>query len=169
MRPQILTLIAFSLVIVLEPAVTAKEPSPITNISIGPDKQVHVSQREGEEFVAPVELEQVDLSLPRVADDHRTAGWLADFDNCCTSYPIPLMLVIYRDGRVIQHFRPGQSIWDWQFLKAGKQVAFWIGPTHGTYTPHFELHDIRSGRLLAQWDGHMKDKHPVWVSGLKAD
>ncbi len=75
--------------------------------------------------------------------------------------------MIYRKGKVIQHFAPGQSIWDWQFVENGKQVAFWTGPTHGEFKPHFELHDVNSGRLEASWDGHVYEKHADWVSGLK--
>ena len=149
--------------------IAAKRVSPITNVSVGADKQIHILYSNGQEFIAPQQADQVDCTSSKIAEDKRTAGWLIDYLNCCTSYPLPLRLVIYRDGHIIQQFAPGQSIWDWQFLKSGKQVAFWIGPTHGTYTPHFELHDVKSGRLLAQWDGHVKDKHPAWVSGLKAD
>jgi hypothetical protein len=130
----------------------------IASVKVGPDEQVHLVYGDGHEAIAPKERDQVDCASAKIAEDKRTAGWLVDFNNCCTSYPVPLVLIVYRDGKIVQRFDEG-PIWDWQFLKSGKQVAFWAGPTHGAFTPHFELHDVRSGRLLAEWDGHVKDKH----------
>ncbi len=139
----------------------------IATVNIGSDKQVHIVNDDGREYIVPKVKDQVDCTAPKIAEDKRTAGWLIDSDNCCTSYPIPLMLVIYRNGKIIQRFEPGQSIWDWQFVKGGSQIAFWIGPTHGASTPHFELHNVRGGQLIAEWDGHVSEAHPEWVSGLK--
>lgn len=124
--------------------------------------------RNGIDILAPKEKDQVTCDRPKLADDGKTAGWLVNYENCCTSYPIPLSLIIYRHGIIIHRFQPSlQSIWDWQFLRAGNQVAFWTGPVHGDFVPHFELHDVTSGRLLAEWNGHIDDKHPAWVTGLK--
>jgi hypothetical protein len=39
---------------------------------------------------------------PIVAEDKQTVGWLIDYENCCTSYPIPLTLVIFRSGEIIR-------------------------------------------------------------------
>jgi hypothetical protein len=138
----------------------------IAAVSADKDGQIHIKDSRGIETLPPQEKNQEGCRLPKIADDQRTVGWLVEFANCCTSYPIPLQLVIFRDGQVIRRIDSG-PIWEWQFLKAGKQVAFWTGPTHGDYVPHFELHDARSGRLLAHWDGHIEEKHPAWVSGLK--
>ena len=138
----------------------------IDKIYIANDGQVHIVER-GIDVVAPKETDQVACQDPKLAEGGQVAGWLVDFSDCCTSYPLPLSLVIYRNGRVIQRFQPGQSIWDWKFLNNGKQVAFWMGPTHGDFEPHFELHEVSDGRLLATWDGHLTKKHPGWISGLK--
>jgi hypothetical protein len=139
----------------------------IKAVNTGSDKQVHIVHDDGREEIIPKEKNQVDCTATKIAEDGRTAGWLIQSENCCTSYPIPLTLVIYRDGEIIRRFAPGQSIWDWRFLKGGSQVAFWIGPMHGDFTPHFELHGVVSGRMVAEWDGHVDEKHPDWVSGLK--
>jgi hypothetical protein len=149
------------------PKAPADKSRSIGAVAVGSDKKIHVMYGDGTEHIVPGEKGQVDCASAKVAEDKRTTGWLVEVDNCCTSYPIPLSLVVYRGARVIQHFEPGQAIWDWQFLNNGTQVAFWIGPTHGAFRPHFELHDVRSGRLLGEWDGHVTDKHPAWVSGLK--
>ena len=138
----------------------------IEKVYIGPDNQVRLLLK-GNETSAPKLKDQVSCSSPKLSDDKQTAGWLVQYDNCCNSYPLPLTLVIYRHGSVIQRLRPGQSIFDWQFLKDGRQVAFWTGPTHGDFVPHFELHDVQSGKMLTEWNGHLDGPHPAWVSGLK--
>jgi len=47
-------------------------------------------------------------------------------------YPIPILLVIYNDGKVQQRLnKGGQMIYDWGFRASGKQVAFCTGTTHG--------------------------------------
>jgi hypothetical protein len=46
------------------------------------------------EIHIPVDSDQVGIDRVGISPDHRTAGWLALFPNCCTSYPIPLKLVL---------------------------------------------------------------------------
>jgi len=38
---------------------------------------------------------QVGFAMAVIAPDRRTVRWLALYSNCCTSYPIPLQLVLY--------------------------------------------------------------------------
>ncbi len=54
----------------------------------------------GREIVPMKEPEQVGFSKPQISEDGRVVGWLAEFPNCCTSYPIPLKLVIYSNDRL---------------------------------------------------------------------
>jgi hypothetical protein len=145
----------------------AAEPSPILKVNIDPAGKIHILDSAGHETTPPQDKDQVSCSSAKIAEDKHTVGWVGEYSNADNSYPLPLALVIYRDGSVIREIEPGQSIWDWHFLKSGAEVAFWVGPTHGDFIPHFELHDVRSGRLLAQWDGHVDQKHPTWVDGLK--
>lgn len=147
-------------------AVAGNSKASIKKIFADSEGLIHIAAN-GSELVIPKEKDQISCDQPKLGEDQKTAGWRINYDNCCTSYPVPLTLVIYRGAKVIRHFSPGQAIGDWQFLKAGREVAFWSGPLYGDFVPHFELHDVSSGKVLAQWDGHIKDNHPDWVSGLK--
>jgi len=98
-----------------------------------------------------------------LSDDATTVGWLALYPNCCTSYPIPLALVIYRNGHVLRRFKNSMAIWHWQFEAGGRQVAFEQETVHGHLSVHYELHDIASGRLLADYDGDPRPDAPDWV------
>ncbi|HXY02991.1 MAG TPA: hypothetical protein VEI49_05395 [Terriglobales bacterium] len=167
--------IRFAVALVVSAVLSAYSPAAeptsknddVVRVDIDSAGKIHIFDSAGHETMPPPDKDQVSCSSAKIAEDKHTVGWLGEYPNDSNSYPLPLALVIYRGGKVIHEFGPGQSIWDWQFLKAGAEVAFWIGPTHGDFVPHFELHDVRSGKVLAQWDGHIDQKHPAWVDGLK--
>lgn len=90
----------------------------------------------------------------KVASGKRTVGWAETFDNCCTSYSIPLVLAIYRSGRTILEIREGQMIWFWMFRDGGKQIAAVWGPTHGPEVGDYQLYDTQTGRLISEAFGN---------------
>jgi len=141
----------------------------VNTISIGSDGIVHILHSGGVEFIAPKEKEQVSTGSSSIADDKSAAGWLVFYENCCTSYPIPLGLLVYRPGRPLRRFGDGMFIVDWSFLPGGKQVAFYTNTVHGDFAPHYELHDIETGRLIGKWEGHPNGKSPAWVHRLRSD
>jgi hypothetical protein len=72
---------------------------------------VCISSRQGEATrLFPKSKDQVGSRELRIADDKKTVGWLAEYENCCTSYAVPLKLVIYRDGKVRQRLGDGMMI-----------------------------------------------------------
>jgi len=127
----------------------ASQISEIVKIDVDSSGRVHVADSLGKEVVVPLDKDQVNCSSVKIADDRHTVGWLAEYPSCCTSYPLPLTLVIYRGGKIIRRIALSQSIWDWRFVDGGTQVALWIGPTHGDFIPLFELHDVRSRKLIS--------------------
>jgi hypothetical protein len=166
-RVSTLTVLAFvTLPIVDVPSTHAQDARSVAAASVDSDKQIHIVYTNGSEYTVPMEKDQAGCSSVKIADDKRTVAWLVlEKPECCTNYPIPLSLVIYRNRKVIQHITGEPMIWGWQFVKAGSQVAVAVGPQHGESAVHFELHDARTGRLLEEWDGQNK-KSPAWVSGL---
>ena len=139
----------------------------IAHATIHSGAKVHIVDVDGKETVIPPQKEQVGVASLTIAGDHRTAGWLAEFPNCCTSYPVALTLIIYRDGKVIHRLHNGTLILNnWRFLDGGKRVSFATNTVHGDFAPHYEMHDVLSGRLLEKWDGHITEKSPKWVKEL---
>ena len=140
--------------------------TPITKISIDTDGQVHIVHSDGQDVLPTKEKDQVSVASAVVAENRLAAGWLVEYENCCTSYPIPMTLVLYRPGKPLLRIGNGMMISDWHFDAGGKQVAFSTTTVHGDLAPHYELRDTQTGRLIAKWDGHLNRKSPAWATRL---
>jgi len=127
---------------------------------------VHLVDSHGTDIVPPKITDQKSCNLPRTSADKQTAGWQVNFENCCTSYDIPLTLVLYRAGKIVQTIAAGQMIYDWQFW-ANDKVAISSGPTHGDFGRHLGLYDVTTGKLLKEWRGEQGDTPPAWGKGLR--
>lgn len=90
---------------------------------------------------------QTTFEKPVLSDDRRTVGAQAMFGNCCTSYDIPLQLVIYSSGKT-HRFEGGLAIFDWHFADGGRRVVFSQQTVHFSCSVHWELRDIASEQLL---------------------
>jgi hypothetical protein len=116
---------------------------------------------------------QTAFQNPVLSEDRRAVGAQAMFVNCCTSYDIPLQLVIYSSGKT-HRFEGGLAIFDWHFADKGRRVVFSQQTVHFACSVHWELRDIASERLVATADipevcGQIPDppkvKVPKWVTG----
>jgi hypothetical protein len=119
---------------------------------------VRVVRSDGREVVVPKEKEQQGAEDFLISDDHRTVGWLVEYPNCCTSYPIPMTVVLYRDGRIIHRLENGRAIFRWTFLKGGEQVAYFSDSVHSNLAPECVLVDVATGKTLADW---LRDQGPL--------
>jgi hypothetical protein len=70
----------------------------LANVYAGGDGLAHVVDATGKDTTFKKEKNQVTVSRPKLSPDKQTTGWQIDQDNCCTSYPIPTRLAIYRAG-----------------------------------------------------------------------
>jgi hypothetical protein len=61
---------------------------------VGVDESVHIVETGRGDKAVPKEKEQVGSGELRIADDKKTVGWLAGYENCCPSDSIPLELMI---------------------------------------------------------------------------
>ncbi len=116
-------------------------------------QQLVITTRDGERFSAPSLPEQVEFAAPRVSPDGRHVGWLAYYDNCCTSYPIPLYLVVLDEDRHLHRFDGVKmAVFGWCFSKDSRAVAFRQAPLHFSNAEHHELRRIADEQLLAEHD-----------------
>jgi hypothetical protein len=147
-------------------AQSAKSTS-VTRVYSDSSGRIHVVDSGGSDVTPPVEKNQIDTTEAKIAEDKQTVGWLVEFNvDDGTSYPIALSLVVYRSGKILHRFDTTMVIAGWQFVEGGKQVAFYTTTLHGDSAAHYELHDVATGRLLAQYGGHRGAKAPAWAAGL---
>jgi hypothetical protein len=134
------------------------EPSPQSGYETGNLHIVYSDKTEVVETLLPKEksteknivYNQEGITDVKVAPDKRTIGWAENFDNCCTSYSIPIALAIYGSGKTVLHIQQGQMVWYWTFRDGGKDVAAVWGPTHGTEAGDYQLYDVKTGHLLSE-------------------
>src|SRR5262245_28667369 len=81
--------------------------------------------------------EQTAFEKPVISDDGRAVGAQAMFRNCCTSYDIPLQLVIYSSGKT-HRFEGRLAIFDWHFADGGRRVVFSQQAVHSACVVHWE-------------------------------
>lgn|SRR5215831_3495058 len=125
--------------------------------------QLHIVTADHRDIMPEKDHEQVGFDKPAISEDHTTVGWLALYPNCCTSSPIPLALVIYRNGKVVHTFGERFPVWQWRFEAHGTQVALAQETVHGHLGVHFELRDLASGHVIAAHDGDPEPDAPQWI------
>ena len=151
------------------------------SVAINADGSVNVSTEDGRRIKPPLlapyanDGKNVGAEKAVVSSDRESVGWLALFENCCTSYPLPLKLVILHDGQL--HLLEGRSaIWFWSFQDGGKRVAAREELPHGDQGLHYDLWDVASGKRVADYtpdydeNGHSvaRPNEPEWVRVLDA-
>jgi len=128
-------------------------------------------------IVVPKKGEQSSFRKPVLSADRTAVGAQADYPNCCTSYDIPLQLVVYADGTVHRFTGIGLPIFQWHFADGGSRVAFGQETVHFGCSVHYELRDIQSEQRLDSADvpqpcgggsGPPKTTIPRWVKALNA-
>jgi len=110
-----------------------------------------VRRTDGSTLELPSLRNQVEIDALRISPDGQRIGWLVNEPNCCTSYPIPLHLVIFKAGKIEQVFDDEQCIFDWTFARNGKAVAYRMGALHGSDYQTFRLRSLSTGKPLATY------------------
>ncbi|HEY9024861.1 MAG TPA: hypothetical protein VIP05_11220 [Burkholderiaceae bacterium] len=147
----------------------------VVHVRPGDDGQETLAiERDGRHLQAPrTEPGQEGFEQVRVSPDGRTVGWVARMPNCCTSYPVPLVLVLFRDGRVIRRFDEAPPIWHWAFSHDGREVVTQQAVTHGPEYFHFARRRISDGRTLAEFDCNQDEPvhapRPAWSRVVDVD
>jgi hypothetical protein len=164
MKALVLAVLLAALAVIARPG----DASPtLARVYVGPDGLAHVvGVADGSDSALAKEPGQVSVADPRLSNDRRTAGWLVEERNCCTSYPIPERLAVYAVGRK-QIISDGLMIYDWAFVGGGREVALSTGVVHGATRRTLSLYDVHSGRRLASWTGDAKATPPRWALRLR--
>lgn len=151
--------------------------------TLGQDGELHITTANRREVVVAksgdtrsVETQPAYFENPVLSNDRRAVGARVFYPNCCTSYEIPLTLVVYADGRTHRFTGSDLPIFLWHFADDGSMVAFGQEPVHFGCSVHYELREIRSERLIDSADvpepcglepSPQPVKVPAWVTRLE--
>jgi hypothetical protein len=131
---------------------------------------------DGRTVVIAKDEQQTSFAEPVISANRTAVGAQALFPNCCTSYDLPLQLVIHSRGKIHRFKGTGVPIFQWRFADAGTRVAFGQQPAHFGCASHYELREIHSERLVDAADipepcsENPKPKAveiPGWVNALR--
>jgi len=98
-----------------------------------------------------------------ISSNRRSVGWTAEYDSCCQSYPLPWVLVIARNGRVVHSLMAPRPVFYWQVQKGDTRVAVFSNTPHGNTQPYCQLFDTHSWKLIADWYPGKTAVMPVWA------
>ena len=121
------------------------------------------------------EGDQKSFSAPVISADRTAVAAQSLVGNCCTSYDIPVQVVVYARGKVHRFTGAGMTIFKWGFADGGARIAYGQEPVHFGCGIHYELREIESERLIESIDvpepcGQIPNPKPVpipdWVAKL---
>ena len=113
---------------------------------------------------------QVGFSDVAISPDGQAVGWTALFPNCCTSYPIPMLVEVYIAGKR-RTFDPAIAPWHWCFVDGVGKIAALSTTVHGPQNEIIELWDIPTGKKLEDFtwmEGESNPRAPAWVANIHA-
>jgi hypothetical protein len=151
-------------------AVTGCAPATYRRAAVDSSGQLRITMSNGREIAPRKDSAQVGFDKVAISADGRIVGWLALYPNCCTTYPVPLKLVLLAGGTERAISGNDLPLWQWSFTPDGQRVALRQAPVHGTAGTHFELRDIRTGGLVSSFDADSSTAAgaPGWVRALRS-
>jgi len=166
--------LAVALALLAWPAAGAQR---YVSASVDAEGHLQVTTGDGRSVIIAKEAEQVGFEQIAINADGSAVGWVGVRRNCCTSYPVPTRLFVDVAGEQRLFRGIDRPVWKWRFMDSGRHVAFHQAPIHGGGGAHYELRDIASGALVAEWAPAVGPNNlalenqtpPAWVTELRRE
>jgi len=167
-------LLLVSIAVAQTPVSRASRVEAYESAAIDANGNLAIVTTGGQTVTVRKEGEQTSFSVPVMSPSKAAVGAQAMFPNCCTSYDIPLQLVVYAAGKVHRFTGRNLLIFEWAFLDDGTRIAYGQEPVHFGCETHYELRDIESERLIETVDipqpcGLVPDPKPVSIPSWVAE
>jgi hypothetical protein len=156
---------------------SARRVNTFESVAIDAAGNLVITTSDQQTIVVPKDGGQSSFADPVLSSARTAVGAQAEFPNCCTSYDIPLQLVVYAIGKVHRFTGIGLPIFRWHFADGGARVAFAQETVHFSCSTHYELRDVNSERLIDSADipepcgqapAPRVVKIPKWVAELNS-
>lgn len=170
-----LLLLATGIVVAQAPVSRESRRETYQSAAIDANGNLAIVRTNGLTVTVRKEGDQTSFSTLVLSSSKTAVGAQAMFPNCCTSYDIPLQLIVYAAGKVHRFTGVNLPIFRWAFVDGGTRIAYGQEPVHFGCATHYELRDIESERLIEAVDipqpcGQIPDPKPVrvppWVANL---
>ena len=139
-----------ALVLLVAPAVMAAHYRGTTLSRDGSKLVLHTDH--GDVLAPRTAAGQEGFEDPRVSPDGRMVGWLVPIHVSGISFPTPVTLVLFRDGKVVRHFDVGLAIiYAWSFVSGGRTVAYAMSTAYSPTGFDYELRRVSDGHLLGKF------------------
>ncbi len=154
----------------------ALQPETYESAAIDADGNLSITTSDFRLITVRREGKQSSFRAPIVSRDRTSVGALAEYPNCCTSYDIPLQLVVYANGRAHRFKGVELAMFEWHFADDGSRVAYSQQTVHFACDIRYELRDVESERLIdsarvpvpcGQHPDPPPTAIPPWVKALK--
>ena len=167
-RPTVILSAALGALVWLALASVAAAAETYVHATVDQRGHLRIVTTDHRAIVSKKDLGQVGFAMAAIAPDRRTVGWLALYPSCCTSYPIPLQLVLYASGKRRTFTGNGLPVWRWCFAAGGTQVAFKQETVHGGGGVHDELREVATERFIAAYNPNpdVPGDPPRWVADV---
>src|SRR5712691_3957260 len=110
----------FVLAALLAAAMPCSAADKYTAASVDDSGRLHIQTSDGRSIFLGKQRDQERFDSIAISADGRAVGWVNLYPNCCTSYPIPLKVVILVNGRQRVFTGVGLAVWRWTFSDDGK-------------------------------------------------
>jgi hypothetical protein len=114
--------------------------------------------------------QQVGFDDIAISRDGAAVGWVDLYPNCCTSYPVPILLEVYKDGK--RHtFEPKIAPVHWCFMNGSASIAAISTTLHGPDNQVIELWDVSTAKKHSEFvwlDGESHPRAPAWVVAIRS-
>jgi hypothetical protein len=107
------------------------------------------------------------IEIQASAGPNGLEAWTLNYEIPLNKGSYPEILVIARNGRILRKLQGEPFVWDWIFLRNGKEVAYQAGPLH--FGLSCILFDLSKGKQLADYDCYrmpLPADAPSWVKEL---
>jgi hypothetical protein len=142
------------------------------SVTISEDNQhLTISSENGDVDAPRTRPDQEGFSDARISPNGRSVGWLVLAPGCCTSYPLPMSLIVFRDGKIVRIFDDGEPpIFGWIFQDGDKAIAYRQSTAHGAKVIWYKLKRVSDGKTIAEFDcdpngpdDAVSQDAPAWV------
>ena len=149
--PTLLLSIGCSLGLFGHDAVSVQSAGPSVtyrSAAVAPSGDLVVTTSGGNSEAIPKQGDQTGWEKLLISGDKTAVGALALYSNCCTSYDIPLQLVVYFRGKAHTFLGQGMAIFQWHFADRGSRIAYGYTTVHFSCGTTYELRDLETERLI---------------------